>query len=45
MATIVGIFDRVENAERAAREIKERGYSTDEISIMVKTRMKGTVRE
>ncbi|AGC69346.1 hypothetical protein Cst_c23860 [Thermoclostridium stercorarium subsp. stercorarium DSM 8532] len=41
MATIVGIFDRVENAERAAREIKERGYSTDEISIMVKNQDEG----
>lgn len=36
--TVVGIFDRVDFAEKAAREIKERGLKTDDISIMVKNR-------
>ncbi|NLM11094.1 MAG: hypothetical protein GX213_10060 [Clostridiaceae bacterium] len=34
--TIVGVFDRVDYAEKAAREIKERGLRTDDISIIVK---------
>ena len=34
--TVVGIFDRVDYAEKAAREIKERGLRTDDISIIVK---------
>ncbi len=43
--TVVGIFDRVEYAERAAREIKERGLRTDDISIMVKNRDEGGERK
>lgn len=34
--TVVGVFDRVDYAEKAAREIKERGLRTDDISILVK---------
>jgi uncharacterized membrane protein len=34
--TVVGVFDRVDFAEKAAREIKERGLRTDDISILVK---------
>ncbi len=36
--TVVGVFDRVDFAEKAAREIKEQGLRTDDISIMVKDR-------
>jgi len=34
--TVVGVFDRVDFAEKAAREIKEQGLRTDDISILVK---------
>jgi uncharacterized membrane protein len=34
--TVVGVFDRVDFAEKAAREIKERGLRTDDISILAK---------
>ncbi len=34
--TVVGVFDRVDFAEKAAREIKNRGLRTDDISILVK---------
>jgi uncharacterized membrane protein len=34
--TLVGVFDRVDYAEKAARQIKERGLRTDDISILVK---------
>jgi len=34
--TVVGVFDRVDYAEKAAREIKEQGLRTDDISILVK---------
>ncbi len=34
--TVVGIFDRVNYAENAAREIKEQGLRSDDISILVK---------
>ncbi|NLY18669.1 MAG: hypothetical protein GX045_06905 [Clostridiaceae bacterium] len=34
--TVVGVFDRVEFAEKAAREIKEQGLRTDDISILAK---------
>lgn len=34
--TVVGVFDRVDYAEKAAREIKERGLRTNDISILVK---------
>lgn len=34
--TVVGIFDRMEYAEKAAREIKEQGLRTDDISILAK---------
>ncbi|MBP7175716.1 MAG: general stress protein [Thermoclostridium sp.] len=34
--TVVGVFDRMDFAEKAAREIKERGLRTDDISILVK---------
>ncbi|NLX76733.1 MAG: hypothetical protein GXZ01_05065 [Clostridiaceae bacterium] len=36
--TVVGIFNRVDYAEKAAREIKERGLRTDDISIIVKNK-------
>lgn len=36
--TVVGVFDRVDFAEKAAREIKDRGLRTDDISIIVKNR-------
>ncbi|HEY8420871.1 MAG TPA: hypothetical protein VIL05_03915 [Thermoclostridium sp.] len=39
--TVVGVFDRVDYAEKAAREIKERGLRTDDISIIVKNRDEG----
>jgi len=39
--TVVGIFDRVDYAEKAAREIKDRGLRTDDISIIVKNRDEG----
>lgn len=34
--TVVGVFDRAEFAEKAAREIKEQGLRTDDISILAK---------
>lgn len=34
--TVVGVFDRVDYAEKAAKEIKERGLRTNDISIIVK---------
>jgi len=34
--TVVGVFDRMDFAEKAAREIKERGLRTDDISILAK---------
>jgi uncharacterized membrane protein len=34
--TVVGVFDRVDYAEKAAREIQEQGLRTDDISILVK---------
>jgi len=34
--TVVGIFDRYDNAERAAREVKDQGLRTDDISIVTK---------
>ena len=34
--TVVGVFDRVDYAEKAAREFKEQGLRTDDISILVK---------
>jgi len=34
--TVVGVFDRVDYAEKAAREIREQGLRTDDISILVK---------
>ncbi|NLN65446.1 MAG: hypothetical protein GX144_08585 [Clostridiaceae bacterium] len=50
--TVVGVFDRVDYAEKAAREIKERGLRTDDISILVKNEdqtqssgMKGMVND
>lgn len=36
--TVVGVFDRVDYAEKAAREIKEQGLRTDDISIIVKNK-------
>ncbi len=34
--TIVAMFDKHENAEKAAHEVKERGLRTDDISIVAK---------
>lgn len=34
--TIVGVFDRVDYAEKAAVQIREQGLRTDDISILVK---------
>lgn len=34
--TVVAIFDQYENAEKAAREIKDRGLRTDDISLVAK---------
>lgn len=42
--TVVGVFDRVDYAEKAAKEIKERGLRTDDISIMVKNHDEGEGR-
>jgi uncharacterized membrane protein len=34
--TVVAIFDQYQNAEKAAREIKDRGLRTDDISLVAK---------
>lgn len=34
--TVVAIFDQYENAEKAAREIKDKGLRTDDISLVAK---------
>ena len=39
--TVVGVFDRVDYAEKAAKEIKERGLRTNDISIIVKNNDEG----
>jgi hypothetical protein len=43
--TIVAIFDSFQHAEKAAREIKDRGLKTDDISLVAKQddeNMRGT---